>query len=76
VARILLILSQIATATSDSERIPDSRRTVQQHFEMSGAFLLTRGVAWRGVAQMFNERASFLDVFTVRVRTVLCLIKC
>jgi hypothetical protein len=43
---------------------------VQQHFEMSGALLLTRGVA-----QLFNERASFLDVFTVRVRTVLYLIK-
>jgi hypothetical protein len=48
---------------------------VQQHFEMSGALLLTRGVTWRDVAQLFNERASFLDVYTVRVRTVLYFIK-
>jgi len=64
-----IISHQIATSTSGSERIPNSRRTVQQHFEMSGALLLTRGVV-----QLCNERFSFLDVITVRVRTVLYLI--
>jgi hypothetical protein len=64
-----IISNQIATSTSDSERIPNSRRTVQEHFEMSGTHLLTRGLV-----QLCNERASFLDMITVRVRTVLYLI--